>query len=67
MSIYQKMIKEIAPEYDPRHIEAYMRLQYSTLNGLSYEIFRHEINVGVECIKMAGVESAEQCAQSFGL
>lgn len=67
MSIYQKRIKEIAPEHDPRHIEAYMRLEHNTLDGLSYEKFKQEVAIGVECIKEAGIENAEKCAQSFGL
>lgn len=67
---FQKSItaKNLVPSgVDPRHIEAYIRLQYSTLSHLDWPAIRREVRIAVDCIKHGGVEQAEQCAQSFGL
>lgn len=67
-SLYQNTIREIScGEDDPRHIEAYMRLQYGTLNHLSRQQVVEEIEICRACIAEGGVERAERCAQSFGL
>lgn len=67
MSLYAAMIKAIAPEHDPRHIEAYMRLAHPTLDGLSKEEFRREVTLCAECVRVGGVDAAESNARSFGL
>lgn len=53
--------------YDPRHVEAYMRLEHSTLDGLSAGQFAREVRISLECIDYAGKKSAESLAVSFGL
>lgn len=71
--MYQGLIKSelahmgLAGKYDPRHIEAYIRIDHSTLDGLSRSQFLHEIRIGIECIKTDGIVNAERCAKSFGL
>jgi hypothetical protein len=69
MAYYQRAIAVMksAQGFDPRHIEAYMRLQHSTLDGLSKAAFAREVRLCVECIKQGGLEAAERNAQSFGL
>jgi hypothetical protein len=52
---------------DPRHVEAYMRLDHPTLDGLSRSQFVSEVKIAVQCVDAAGVVSAERCAQSYGL
>lgn len=52
---------------DPRHVEAYMRLEHSTLDGLSRSQFKQEVAIGIACIEEGGILAAESCAQSFGL
>lgn len=69
---YATMIRGILdalnrPEVDPRHVEAYMRLEHPTLDGLSRQQFVAEVQIGVACIDYDGVENAEGCARSFGL
>ena len=64
---YADIIREFAPGYDPRHIEAYIRLAHSTLDGLSREQFRKEVEIGKACYHAAGHADAERCAKSFGL
>jgi hypothetical protein len=64
---YQKVIEPLAPGYDPRHIEAYMRVQHSTLGSLTPQEFAAEVNLCKACVDEAGVNAAEACALSFGL
>jgi hypothetical protein len=67
---FQRSITEkglVPTGIDPRHLEAYIRLQYSTLGHLSWPEIKREVKVGLACIKVGGVAAAERCAQSFGL
>ena len=52
---------------DPRHVEAYMRLEHSTLDGLSHSQFKTEVIGCIGCVHADGTANAERCAQSFGL
>ena len=69
MTYYQQQIANMkaAQGFDPRHIEGYMRLQYSTLDHLDSRTFAREVRLCVECIKEGGVDAAERNAKSFGL
>lgn len=65
---YQDEIAKLVPHgIDPRHIEAYMRVQYSTLDHLDSYTFKREVKLCVECVRVGGLEAAEAAAQSFGL
>ena len=55
--MYQDIIRELSNGHDPRHIEAYMRLQYGTLDHLSREDFRRECIICAECIREGGVNA----------
>ena len=59
--------KGLQGKYNPRHIEGYIRLQYSTLDHLSLQDFESETKIAIECIDMAGVEHSEWLAKSYGL
>jgi hypothetical protein len=64
---YQHLIKQLVPEkYDPRHIEAFMRVRHSTLDGLSRSEFRKEVKLAMACIDEVGPTEAEKYAKSFG-
>lgn len=67
MSFYADTFRALQPAYDPRHIEGYVRLQYSTLDHLSVAELRGEAHVAAACIEEAGLEAAEANAVSFGL
>lgn len=72
MRTYQETITMIAetmgrPDVDPRHVEGYMRIEHSTLDGLSFEQFKREVKIGIACTDTDGVILAEQNARSFGL
>jgi hypothetical protein len=63
---YRSQIREIAPAYDPRHIEAFMRVEHSTLDGLTPSRFRSEVKIAAMCVDEGGKENAELIAKSFG-
>lgn len=69
-SLYAASIRK-APAWrldiDPRHVEAFMRLEHSTLDGLSALQFNEEVAIAVECVRTVGKESAEETARSFDL
>ncbi len=63
---YTTKILTLAPLHDPRHVEAFMRLEYGTLDALGPEHFRREVNMACLCID-ADEAAAERLAQSYGL
>lgn len=65
--MYRETIKSLAPKHDPRHIEAYMRVEHSTLDGLSRQQFAAEVRVAAQCVDEGGIEMAERIAKSFGM
>lgn len=64
---YAAICHEMQPAYDPRHIEAFIRTQYGTLDHLTRADFRREARIAARCIDEAGKDFAEQVAQSYGL
>lgn len=64
---YATRIKNLAPGYSPRHIEAYMRLPGGTLDALSPGRFKAEVDIAKACIDHGGPEAAERLALSYGL
>lgn len=71
--MYQKAIREelaksgYIGQYDPRHIEGYMRLAHGCLDGLDKETFNEEVSVCRQCIDADGIANAESLAKSYGL
>jgi hypothetical protein len=65
--MYQTRIKELAPAYEARHIKAFMRLEFGTLDHLSPAKFKAEVEIACACIDEGGNVSAEALAKSFGL
>lgn len=65
-SLYADRIRALEPHYDPRHIEAYMRLQYATLDHLDQATFEQEVDIAVACIQEGGTAAAERNARSHG-
>ena len=52
---------------DPRHVEAWMRLEHGCLNGLSRSQFAAEVGIALECIAASPIADSESLAQSMGL
>lgn len=67
MSYYAETFKKLQPDFDPRHIEGFVRLEYSTLDHLPLSTLRREAKIAADCIREGGVEMAEANARSFGL
>lgn len=65
-SLYAATIERLAPDHDPAHIEAWMRLEHPTLDGLGGR-FAREVAIAVECIDAAGIAESNKLARSFGL
>ena len=66
-TFYQRRIAERTADVDPRHIEAWMRLEHPTLDGLSRAEFERAIDDAVVAIAAAGPDESEALAASFGL
>lgn len=67
MSFYADHITTLASGADPAHIEAWMRLEHGTLDGLSRGQFVREVQTALSCIKAAGLNECDDLARSFGL
>lgn len=73
MSYYETTIRETLARIgrvgaaDPRHIEAWLRLEHGTLNGLSPCQFTKEVGIALDCIAAGPVADSETLARSFGL
>jgi hypothetical protein len=63
---YGHQIKALAPSYDPRHIEAFMRSEHGTLDHLTLSRFKQEVRTAITCIREGGIEFAEKLAKSYG-
>lgn len=71
-SSYVPVIMKVAaklgrPNVNPRWVEAFMRLEYPSLNSVSPASIDREVAVAIGCIDALGPERSEQCAKSFGL
>jgi hypothetical protein len=66
MSGYAELIQRTEPTLDPRHVEAYMRLQYGTLDHLDRATFEREVRVAADCVRF-DAQGAEDLARSYGL
>lgn len=65
--MYAETFRKLQPDYDPRHIEAFVRLEYSTLDHLPLATLRREAKIAAACIDEIGVEEAEKTAKSMGI
>lgn len=63
---YRTRIAELTM-MDPRHVEAMMRVEHNTLDKLSPDAFKREVEFAATCVSEAGHEMAEKIALSFGL
>ena len=73
MSHYQDVIRQEMARMgrvgaaDPRHVEAWMRLEHGTLDALSPRQFDTEITIALDCIAAGPISDSEQLAESMGL
>jgi hypothetical protein len=66
-TFYQRFIAERTRDIDPRHVEAWMRLEHPTLDGLSRTAFTEAMYAALAAALDAGPEESETLAASFGL
>ena len=66
-TFYQRFIAERVKDVDPRHVEAWMRLEHPTLDGLSQVEFTRAMYAALAATIDAGPEESERLAASFGL
>lgn len=73
MSSYSQLIREVMARTgrmeaaDPRHVEAWMRLEHGCLDGLSGQQFTDEVRIALECIAAAPQADSEALATNLGL
>ncbi|MGE0229469.1 MAG: hypothetical protein AB7U23_13280 [Dehalococcoidia bacterium] len=72
MSPYRQTIREHLAQagrlgVDPRHVEAWMRIEHPTLDALTPAAFRAEALVAADCTTDAGPTPSEALAASLGL
>jgi hypothetical protein len=66
-SFYQRYISERTKDIDPRHVEAWMRVEHPTLDGLSRQEFIDAMYAALAAAIEAGPDDCEALAASFGL
>lgn len=73
MRSYEEIIRETMAAIDrvgaadPRHVEGWMRLEHSCLDGLSRSQFTQEVKIALGCIAAGPVSASESLATSYGL
>lgn len=71
--MYQQMIREALARTgcvgaaDPRHVEAWMRLEHGCLDGLSRQQVTEEVTIALQCIAGGPTADSEALAASMGL
>jgi hypothetical protein len=67
-SPYADKIAAIAgPDFDPRHVEAFLRLELGTLDSVDETRFRREVFLACACIRQCSPAFAESFTRSYGL
>ena len=69
---YEKLIREALArighaEVPTAWVEAWLRLRWNTLDGLSRSEFVREVASAVQCIRACSLEENEGLARSYGL
>lgn len=65
--MYQKSIQRLDPNVNPRLVEGFMRLQYGTLDHLTTNDFKREIELFKIALLRDGEEVWERNAESYGI
>jgi hypothetical protein len=70
--MYQKLIRELLAKAgrigtNPRHVEAWMRIEHDTLDALSPAQFAQEVEIAAQCTSEAGVATSDALAASLGI
>jgi hypothetical protein len=63
-NIYQQRIAELYPDVEPRHVEAWMRLEFSTLDHLQFTV---DLLAPYVAMARDFPRDSENLARSYGL
>lgn len=66
-SFYRRLIEEVAPGCNSRHVEAFLRSETPTLDHLTRQQFADKVKQACADIDAAGWVFAEQLALSYGM
>ena len=66
-TFYQRLIAEHVTDTDPRHVEAWMRVEHPTLDGLSRSEFVRTMYEALGQVQDAGQDESEALVASLGL
>ena len=66
-TFYQRHIAEWTRDIDPRHVEAWMRVEHPTLHGLTTQQFDDAMYAALGSTMDAGPEESEALVATFGL
>jgi hypothetical protein len=50
----------------PEHVEAWMRIEHSTLDALSPQAFDAEVGAAIECVNASTLAENDALAESYG-
>lgn len=64
---YRILLSQLVPDVDARYVEAWMRLELGTLDALSETEFAIVARAARRSVLLAGRDTSERLAQSFGL
>jgi len=70
--MYQQMIRETLAKQGrigvkPHQVEAWMRLEFGTLDALGGAAWNRAVREATDCIDAAGDEQSERLAKSYGI
>jgi hypothetical protein len=66
-SPYAGAIARLAPGENPALIEAWMRLEYGTLDGIDRDRFARAVHAAAERAHGAGIPASQNLARAYGL
>lgn len=66
-SYYAEIIKRLAPDQDPAHVEAWMRLEHDNLDNINPIHFAREVLAAATRARQAGIEESDALARSYRL
>jgi hypothetical protein len=64
---YVGLIRRLAPEEHPAHVEAWMRSEHGTLDAIDPFAFARAIKTAAERVRAAGRDENDELARSYGL
>lgn len=64
---YSELLRRLAPDHDPAHVEAWLLLRHATLDAIASTQFAGEVAFAVECIDQLDIGHSDELAQALDL